>query len=203
MSKAHFTTLTLSFLQQNAQATNRFLSFCSWCGKSVKLLFLFFFLVGCVSTVPLTPQNDIRQLSTLLQSLDENVSQTEAMKLSKDIFHKTQLLSKEFELTSPPLWHNFLVNVGIREKGLCYHWSDALYVSLSTKKYISFDFHLMGADIGKYFLEHNALVVVAKGGKVEDGIIIDPWRDSGKVYFSKVSEDTKYKWIHRIDRGCR
>lgn len=139
----------------------------------------------------------------LLQSLDEGISQDEAIALSKDIFHQTQKLTKEFELTSPPLWHNFLVNVGMREKGLCYHWSDALYVYLSQKNHASFEFHLMGADIGKYFLEHNVLVVVAKDGKVEDGVIIDPWRDSGNLYFSKVNEDTKYLWKHRENRGCQ
>ncbi len=168
-----------------------------------KLLFPAFFLVGCVVSAPLTPQSTLTQLSTLFQSLDENISEEEAMQLSRDIFHQTQLLSKEFELTSPPLWHNFLVNVGIREKGLCYHWSDALYIYLSQKTYSSFDFHLMGADIGKYFLEHNVLVVVAKDGKVENGVIIDPWRDSGKVYFSKVKEDLNYKWVHRAERGCK
>lgn len=167
-----------------------------------KLLFFAFFLTGCVVTVPLTPQTQMTQLSRLLGSLDENISKAEAMQLSRDIFEHTEKLTKEFNMTSPPLWHNFLVNVGIREKGLCYHWSDALYISLSKKQYSSFEFHLMGADIGKYFLEHNVLVVVAKDEKVEDGVIIDPWRDSGKVYFSKVSEDTKYQWKHREDRGC-
>ena len=168
-----------------------------------KLGFLSFFLTGCVVTAPLTPQTNVTQLFTLLQSLDENISQDEAMKLSRDILEHTEKLTKEFNMTSPPLWHNFLVNAGIREKGLCYHWSDALYVYLSKKQYRSFDFHLMGADIGKYFLEHNVVVVVVKGGKIEDGIIIDPWRNSGKVYFSKVREDTKYLWKHRANRGCK
>lgn len=154
-------------------------------------------------TEPLTSQTNLRQLSTLLQSLDKNISEVEARHLSKDIFEHTEKLRKEFDMTSPPLLHNFLVNVGVREKGLCYHWSDALYVYLAQKNYPSFEFHLMGSDIGKYFLEHNVLVVVTKGRKVEDGIIIDPWRDSGKVYFSKVSEDTKYKWKHRANRGCK
>jgi len=142
------------------------------------------------------------QLSKLLQGLDTHISQEEARQLSQDIFHKTQQLTKEFELTSPPQYHNFLVNVGLRKKGLCYHWSDALYLYLSQKKYASFEFHLMGANIGEYLFEHNVLVVVAKGGRVEDGIIIDPWRDSGEVYFSKVRDDSEYKWSHRSERGC-
>lgn len=167
-----------------------------------KFFILAFFLTGCVVTPPSVSQTRITQLSLLLQSLDSSIPQSEAMQLSRDIFYKTQKLTKEFELTSPPVFHNFLVNVGLREKGLCYHWSDALYAYLSEKKYASFEFHLAGANIGEYFYEHNALVVVAKGGNVKEGIIIDPWRDSGELYFSKVEDDLGYKWQHRPNRGC-
>lgn len=168
-----------------------------------RLLFFSFFLVGCVAvSAPSLSETKMTQLSQLLQGLDKHIPQEEARQLSQDIFYKTQQLTKEFELTSPPQYHNFLVNVGLREKGLCYHWSDALYLYLSQKKYVSFELHLMGANIGEYLYEHNILVVVAKGGRVEDGIIIDPWRDSGELYFSKVNDDTKYKWKHRSERGC-
>ena len=167
-----------------------------------KLLFFAFFLTGCVVKAPLTPQIQMTQLSKLLGSLDENIAQAEAMRLSRDIFEHTEKLTKVFNMTSPPQWHNFLVNAGIREKGLCYHWSDALYVYLSQKNHASFEFHLMGANIGKYWSEHNVLVVSGKGGKVEEGIIIDPWRNSGDLYFSKVNEDTQYHWQHRANRGC-
>lgn len=154
-------------------------------------------------TAPSVSKTKITELSLLFQSLGSTVPQSESIQLSKDIFHKTQKLTEEFELTSPPVFHNFLVTVGVREKGLCYHWSDALYTYLSGKQYASFEFHLVGANIGEYFYEHNALVVVAKGGKVEEGIIIDPWRDSGELYFSKVKDDVEYMWKHRPTRGCR
>jgi len=167
-----------------------------------KFFILAFFLAGCAATPPSVSQTKITQLSLLLQSLDSTIPQSEAMQLSQDIFRKTQRLAKEFELASPPVFHNFLVTVGLREKGLCYHWSDALYAYLSEKHYASFEFHLAGANIGEYFYEHNALVVVAKGGKVEKGIIIDPWRNSGELYFSKVEEDSEYQWKHRPKRGC-
>ena len=129
--------------------------------------------------------------------------QVKPWQLSRDIFHKTQELTKEFELTSPPLFHNFLVNTGLREKGLCYQWSDALYAYLSARDYPSFEFHLFGANIGEYFSEHNALVVVAKDHAAQEGIIIDPWRNSGELYFSKVEDDREYQWKHRAIRGCR
>lgn len=167
-----------------------------------KLFIFSFFLSGCVVTAPSVPQTKIIQLSTLLHSLDNSIPQNEAMLLSQDIFNETQNLTKEFELTSPPLFHNTLVNMGLREKGLCYHWSDALYRHFSQKEYPHFEFHLVGANIGEYFSEHNALVVVAKNGSIKDGILVDPWRASGKLYFSRVGEDKKYQWKHREERGC-
>ncbi|MDM5263027.1 hypothetical protein PF327_02340 [Sulfurovum sp. XTW-4] len=153
-------------------------------------------------TVPTVSQNKIRELSLLFQSMDSTIPQSEAIQLSKDIFHKTRQLTEAFEMTYPPQFHNFLVTVGVREKGLCYHWSDALYLYLSKKHYPDFEFHLVGANVGEYFFEHNALVVVDKGGKIKEGIIIDPWRESGELYFSKVEDDPDYVWIHRPTRGC-
>lgn len=159
------------------------------------------FLVGCAVTPELVSQSKMTKLSTSLYAL--GASQKESTKLSKDIFEKTVALTKEFELTSPPLWHNTLVNIGLRRKGLCYHWSDTLYLHLLTQGYTSVEFHLVVANIGEYLWEHNALVVVKKGGKVEEGIVVDAWRNSGKLYFSKVKEDQKYKWSHRSKRGCK
>ena len=133
-----------------------------------KVLLLSFLLVGCVVSPPLPSETRTVQLSKLLQLLDKSIPQDEAMHLSQDIFHETQKLTKEFKLTSPPLLHNTLVNIGLREKGLCYHWSDALYTHFSQKKYPHFEFHLVGANISEYFSEHNALVIVAKGGSIKN-----------------------------------
>ena len=167
-----------------------------------KAFILSLLLVGCVVTVPPMSQNKVKELALLLQSLDRTITHQEAMRLSKDIFHHTQKLTEEFELTSPPQFHNFLVTIGVREKGLCYHWSDALYTYLTRKPYPAFEFHLVGANIGEYFYEHNALVVTAKGGDIKKGIIIDPWRDSGSVYYAEIEKDTAYRWVHRPKRGC-
>jgi len=139
-------------------------------------------------------------LAKLLKSLDKTIPDKESQILSNDIFYETAILVKKFKLTSPPWFHNVLVNMGIREKGLCYHWSDALYSYLIQKSYPHFTFQLGGANIGEYFFEHNVLVIGSKGRKFEDGIVIDPWRYSGELYFSKVKKDKKYKWKHRKNR---
>ena len=166
------------------------------------IIFVSLFRVGCSVNTPSISQSKRDALSHLLVSLDSDIPQSEAEQLSRDIFYKTEQLTEEFKMASPPQFHNFLVTVGVKEKGLCYHWSDTLYLYLTAKGYASFEFHLMGANVGEYFYEHNALVVIAKDGKIEEGVIIDPWRDSGELYCSKVKDDLKYEWQHRPKRGC-
>jgi len=167
-----------------------------------KLFIVTFLFVGCVNHTPIAEEDNVVKLSKLLHTLTPHEPSSETMQLSRDIFAKTAKLTREFEMTSPPQYHNFLVNVGIKEKGLCYHWSDALYSYFTTQSYPSFEFHLVGANIGEYWSEHNSLVIVAKGMLIEEGMIIDPWRKGGKLYFSKVKDDKKYIWQHRPSRGC-
>ena len=148
-------------------------------------------------------RDEVSKLSKALETLDSNITHIEAMKLSQEIYQEVEVLSNEFKLTSPPQYHNFLVNIGIKEKGLCYHWSDALYLHFLKSTYPSFEFHLVGANIGEYWSEHNSMLVVAKGKAIESGIILDAWRNSGKLYFSKLKDDNVYEWKHRADRGCQ
>jgi len=169
--------------------------------KITILLLSTILLVGCSVKSPSVPSSDVDKLYRLILTTSNNIPPTEARRLSYDIFQKTAKLTEEFEIVSPPLWHNFLVNTGVRKKGLCYHWSDALFLHLKSQSYPSFEFHLVGANIGEYWSEHNAIVILPKGSKsIEDSIIIDPWRGSGKLYFSIVREDKKYKWSFRKDR---
>jgi hypothetical protein len=165
-------------------------------------LFLLAFILGAC-TVKVSPPSENNALSRLLSSLNSSIPKVQSHALAKEIYAQTQRLSKEFHLTSPPQYHNFLVNIGIKEKGLCYDWSDALYLHLKHQNYFAFDFHLMGANIGDYWREHNVLLIVAKGKPIDTGIIIDSWRYSGKVYFAKLKEDRKYFWIHRKKRCQR
>jgi hypothetical protein len=154
------------------------------------------FFLGCTVIPEPLSHTKIEALSKLLR-FKNTIPRKERLHLARAIYAKTHELTEEFELTSPPLWHNTLVNIGIKEKGLCYHWSDALYLGLDKKSYAHYDFYLVSANIGEYFFEHNALLITAKGASISEGIIIDGWRDSGRLYATRVKDDTEYQWIER------
>jgi hypothetical protein len=170
------------------------------CKYLLKLLLPFLFL-ACTHT-PETSQHQKSLLAGELRALDERIPAEEARRLSQEIFLESAKLRKKFKPVSEPHFNNFLINIGMKEQGLCYQWSDALYVHFRKSSYPHFDFHLLVSGQGEYFSEHNVLVVVAKGEDVMDGIIIDPWREPGSVYFVKVKDDHGYEWKHRAQRGC-
>ena len=163
-------------------------------------LSILFFFTACTTPNVESKKPLAYTLTSLLQSLDKEIDYKEAEALSTEILRETAKLRKTFDPVAQPHFNNFLINVGVKEKGLCYQWSDALYLHFSKRRYRHFEFHLLVANRGEYFSEHNVLVVSAKGKAVMDGIIIDPWRKPGELYISRVKEDKKYNWEHRIER---
>ena len=160
-------------------------------------------LAGC-SVKPYMPSSvEYNRVTDQLQRLDVAIPRDEAKRLSGDLFATTAMLVKRYRLTAPPLWHNFLVNTGIRKKGLCYDFSDALFLHLQKQSYPHFAFHLAVANRGAYFKEHNALLITARGKRPEQGLIVDAWRHSGRLYVVPFDKDEAYYWQHRSKRcGC-
>ena len=159
-------------------------------------LFLLLSLQGC-SVKPYVPsKSEEARLAIKLQQLSSQASPEEVAHITHRIYVKVAELTQKFALTSPPAYHNFLVNVGLKKKGLCYDWGDALYLTLLQTHSPSFAFHLVGANIGAYWREHNAVVVSKKNESIQKGIVLDAWRDSGRLYSVQVTQDT-YHWVHR------
>ncbi len=159
-------------------------------------------LIGC-SVKPLHSSHaQLDHLTQTLHQLDPTIPHQEADRLARDLYRSTAKLVTLYRLTRPPLWHNLLVNVGIKEKGLCYHFSDTLFVHLQRGDYPHFAFHLAVANKGDYFGEHNALLIAAKGKPITKGLIVDAWRHSGRLYVVPFAKD-RYRWRHRAERcGC-
>ena len=118
----------------------------------------------------------------------------EAKELALLAITHSKELANSYNLVSPPLYHNFLVNSGQRSRGLCFHFVEDLMKEINSRHFKSFDFKWGRANADK-LNEHNVIVVLKKGSNdFKNGVILDAWRNSGDLLFLKVKDDTKYSF---------
>jgi len=171
--------------------------------KSLFIIISFVFLLcGCSvkqETLQITPDK-VEQLTIELTHLSDTVDYQEARLFAYEALLYPQTLVDRYGLVYPPTFHNFLINTGFKERGLCYQWSEDMITHLKGLKYQSFDLRWGVANKGE-FDEHNSVVVVAKGAPFRTGILIDPWRKSGVLYWAKLIDDPEYKWVENVERS--
>ncbi len=154
-------------------------------------LLLILLVAGCASpgTQPAGPAD----LAAVITELSPAVDRTEAKTLAKTALETASELVHEYRAVRPAILQNCLVNVGLRERGLCYHWADDLGARLRALQLTSLDIHSGAARVGS-FREHNAVVVTARGKPFATGVVLDAWRHSGRLYWGHVASD-KYPWL--------
>lgn len=147
-----------------------------------------------VSAIDDTDNNKIEDLYKALLSLGPNIDSNEARFIAREAVLYPKVLANRYKLMSPPLIHNVLVNYGHRPRGLCYQWTHDMGKQIN-RPMKSFQFYHGVAFRRDYWNEHSTLVVSAKGKGVPDGIVLDPWRNSGVLFWSRVKDDKKYPWV--------
>ena len=142
-----------------------------------------------------TEPGKIEKLTQDLMALGKNVDKKEAAHLAQEAINYPKILVKEYDLVAPASFHNMLINTGFRKRGLCYEWSEDMMTHLKKQHLKTFDFrwgvsHKGGPE------EHNSVVVVAKGAAFETGMLLDPWRNSGELFWGNVLKDEeKFQWV--------
>lgn len=132
-------------------------------------------------------------LANQIADLSPSVRPEEAGRLADRVYAVASQLRHEYGVIWPPLFNNFLVNSGMRKRGLCFQWAEDLLVSLDGLKLTSLELHWGEADAGSW-RESNCVVVTAKGQPLQCGIILDCWRHSGHLYWCAAATD-KVFWV--------
>jgi len=131
-----------------------------------------------------------------LTALNGHPNLTEAGLLAETAISYSSYLAEEYRLVRPAILHNVLVRMGLKDRGLCYHWTEDLMQRLVLLELKNFQLHWGVAHRGSELREHNSVVVTARGQKFEEGIVLDPWRNSGELYWARVKND-RYPWKER------
>jgi hypothetical protein len=134
-----------------------------------------------------------RVLGDRIAALGPKVRRDEARRVAECAYATAELLRHKYGAVWPPLFQNFLVNTGIRKRGLCFQWAEDLLEQLDALKVTTLELHWAEARPGTW-REHNCVVVTAKGQPIRDGILLDCWRHSGHLFWSVVSAD-HYPWV--------
>jgi hypothetical protein len=136
------------------------------------------------------------KLAADLAALGPDVAPAEAAEFARiAIFYPLDLAAR-YELTTPPLWHNTLVNFGIKPRGLCVQWAQDLLDRLEQVGASTLQLHWgIANQVAVFQLEHYAVVITAPGQPLKTGIVLDAWRDSGKWFWAPVARDEHYAWV--------
>jgi len=156
--------------------------------QSFLALFLALFLAAC-SKAPAPNQS----LEDLLIGI--GASQNEAKKLSQNAHIKTALLKAKYGSSLPPRWHNTLVNLGLKSRGLCWHYAHDLHADLAPLVE-KLEAIIAVAHLDSYWQEHSAVILTCKDCEIEKGVVLDAWRNSDGLFYAPVADDT-YPWRRR------
>lgn len=149
-------------------------------------------------------QGSISGLENALRALGPDVDPAEAARAAQMAHTVSTDLAREYEIVDPPLVHNAKINVGIKQRGLCYHWARDIQTRMTHARFATLQFSRLVANADNPFLlEHSTAVVFARGGNWRDGIVLDPWRTGGTLHWDQVRDDTKYNWKLRADVPVR
>ena len=174
--------------------------------KAASLLSLLAILIvaGCGKAPngnpPMPSQNQINELALSIQALGPEVSHKEATRAAHIAYTYPLQLAREYQITDAPLIHNIKVNRGKRPRGLCWHWAQDMETRLAQEQFQTLDLHrAIGNSEVALRIDHSTVIISAKGGAMNDGLVLDPWRYGGKLFWGKPLADTKYDWIERSE----
>jgi len=150
---------------------------------------------GCAST-PIDEtwkQNQTSALRERLLQLDDSVDAKEAARLAEVAVRQSAELALEYRAIRPAWLNNWFVNAGWRERGLCYEWANDLFPVLHELGLQSLELHLAVSRMDTKH-EHNSIVVTALRQPFMNGLVLDAWRHSGRLWFGNAATDVRHPW---------
>ena len=165
-------------------------------------------LTACAQAPEATRDGDnepeIAALTQAIMDLGPEVDPAEAARAARIAYVHTSELAQAYQITDPPLIHNTKVNAGIKPRGLCWHWAMDMEIRLNQENFETLTIHRAIANaFNPILIEHSTAIVGRKGDAWDDGIVLDPWRYGGILFWDEVEDDTRYPWVAREDVMAR
>jgi hypothetical protein len=137
----------------------------------------------------------VADVTAMLMALGPSVDPAEAARAARVAVTAPLTWARDWRLVDPPLIHNFKVVNGLREKGVCQDFADAMHMALQAEGLGTLQIHRAIANARNLRLEHATVILTARGQPMEQGVVLDPWRlGQGQLWFGRVSEDDRFDW---------
>ena len=156
-------------------------------------------LGGCATKAPTATPDDVQALAQAIEALDPKVDPVEAQKAAEIAYEYSRQLKQDWNVTDPAIVHNAKVINGFREFGLCNDWAQAMTTRLRQEQFRTLDLHWATSPPTALRIIHHSAAISAKGGTLDEGIILDPWRNSGALAWAPTTKDTRYNWRPRSE----
>lgn len=140
---------------------------------------------------------EVAALREMILAMGPEVDPVEAQRAAEVSFSHTRELAIQYQITDPPLIHNTKVNIGLRPRGLCWHWAEDMEKRLDSEGFATLEMHRAIAEGRGVRIDHSTAIISAKGDPYTAGVVLDPWREGGTLYYAPVVEDTRYFWEAR------
>lgn len=142
---------------------------------------------------------DMLALAREIAALGPSVDPEEAARAAQISYEYTAVLRAQYQITDPPLVHNFKVNKGLRPRGLCWHWAEDMEARLKAEGFKTLALHRAIANHDNVRIDHSTAIISAKDASMFDGVVVDPWRKGGELTWVKVDQDRRYAWRPRAE----
>ena len=155
---------------------------------------IFVFVVAftlCVNALLARDERSIKKLGDALAALAPDVDPGEAERVSVTAHTASRSLAREYRLVWCAGFQNLLINMGKRQRGYCGHYARDIGERLKELRLKTLVLH-WGACFAGTMDENNGLVVTAPNQPFENGILLDAWRHSGRLFWCPVKEDSAY-----------
>jgi hypothetical protein len=145
----------------------------------------------CIKAVWAADERSIKKLRDALVALASDVDPGEAELVSVAAHTASRSLAREYRVVWCAGVQNILINTGRRQRGFCGHYTRDIGERLKELKVKTLVLH-WGAAFAGTMDENNGLVVTAINQPFENGILMDGWRNGGRLFWCALKEDSAY-----------
>jgi len=142
--------------------------------------------------VDATSEHDPALIAALVR-LSPSVSPDEARRVTLTAYTTGRQLAAEWRMVRPATIQSFLIQIGARKAGYCFHYANELLLRLNALNLRTLELHWAESS-ARDFDEHNVIAVTARGQPFEQGIVLDNWRHSGHLVWSPIKGDAPFRW---------